>query len=56
MAPKSKLRHNSDSDSLPRNSFTATDYYRNTRDEYYSPVSKLASLSVRFIIFLDEHC
>jgi hypothetical protein len=49
MSPKSKLRPNSDSDSLPRNSFTATDYYRDTRDEYYSPISKLATLSVRFI-------
>jgi len=45
MALKSKLRLNPDSDSPARNSFTATDYYRDTRDEYFSPISKLASLS-----------
>jgi hypothetical protein len=52
MALKLKLRLNPDLP--PRNSFTATDYYRDTRDEYYSPISKLASLSVRFHPFLDE--
>jgi hypothetical protein len=55
MAPKSKLRLSPDSYSPPRNSFTATDYYRDTRDEYYSPISKLASLSVRFTILFDAH-
>ncbi|KAJ6501860.1 hypothetical protein C8R45DRAFT_1070469 [Mycena sanguinolenta] len=30
----------------PRNSFTSTDYYRKTRDEYYSPISYMESSSV----------
>jgi len=29
----------------PRNSFTITDYYRTTREEYYSPISRAESLS-----------
>ncbi|KAJ6501873.1 hypothetical protein C8R45DRAFT_603574 [Mycena sanguinolenta] len=29
----------------PRNSFTSTDYYRKTRDEYYSPISYMESSS-----------
>ncbi|KAF7337814.1 hypothetical protein MVEN_02004100 [Mycena venus] len=29
----------------PRNSFTMTDYYRATREEYYSPISRAESLS-----------
>ncbi|KAJ6480776.1 hypothetical protein C8R47DRAFT_597643 [Mycena vitilis] len=49
MSPKLKLRLTSGASSSPseppRNSFTMTDYYRPTRDEIYSPISRAESLS-----------
>ncbi|KAJ6632391.1 hypothetical protein B0H10DRAFT_1938018 [Mycena sp. CBHHK59/15] len=51
MPPKLRLPHLSISSprtavtSLPRNSFTATDYYRETREEIYSPTSRAESFS-----------
>ncbi|KAJ7605876.1 hypothetical protein FB45DRAFT_1041793 [Roridomyces roridus] len=45
--PKPKLRIplTLSAPSPPRNSFTQTDYYRTTREEIHSPVSRLESLS-----------
>ncbi|KAJ7706745.1 hypothetical protein B0H17DRAFT_1192321 [Mycena rosella] len=43
MAPKLKLRLAAPSQ--PRNSFTASDYYRTTREEIYSPIPRAESLS-----------
>ncbi|KAJ7706766.1 hypothetical protein B0H17DRAFT_1192337 [Mycena rosella] len=43
MAPKLKLRLAAPSP--PRNSFTASDYYRTTREEIYSPIPRAESLS-----------
>ncbi|KAF7364058.1 hypothetical protein MSAN_01064600 [Mycena sanguinolenta] len=39
LKPKLKASMTSPTSKPPRNSFTDTDYYRKTRDEYYSPVS-----------------
>ncbi|KAJ7031270.1 hypothetical protein C8F04DRAFT_706652 [Mycena alexandri] len=44
MAPKLRLRlAPSVSSPAPRNSFTQTDYYRATREEYYSPLPRVES-------------
>ncbi|KAJ6531017.1 hypothetical protein B0H19DRAFT_467470 [Mycena capillaripes] len=51
MSLKLKLRLKTPAPSPPaepsRNSFTSTDYYRTTREEIYSPISRVESLSVR---------
>ncbi|KAJ6501876.1 hypothetical protein C8R45DRAFT_1091804 [Mycena sanguinolenta] len=45
LKPRLKTLIQSSPSEPPRNSFTRTDYYRKTRDEYYSPVSYMVSSS-----------
>ncbi|KAJ7215123.1 hypothetical protein B0H12DRAFT_357277 [Mycena haematopus] len=45
LKPRLKTLIQSPPSEPPRNSFTSTDYYRQTREEYYSPISYIESSS-----------
>ncbi|KAJ7268093.1 hypothetical protein B0H12DRAFT_1229743 [Mycena haematopus] len=45
LKPRLKTSIQSPPSEPPRNSFTSTDYYRQTREEYYSPISYIKSSS-----------